>query len=717
MMSLLSSHSNKQTFTWLHLSDLHVGMMDQDWLWPTLKHSLYTDLEELLRHIDTLDLVIFSGDLTQRGTPDEFERLSLILCELWRKLKNYGFAPQLIHLPGNHDVQRATSLSPELRVLRRWWDEPDIHREFFARDGSEYRGAITSLFQPYCEWDKNDPPGVEIYRGVPGLLPGDRSHLVRKDKRSLGIISLNSTWLQLDDSKYFAKLHVDPRQLLAITAEDPQTWCNNNDVNVLLTHHPIDWLHPNSQSIWKSDINPAGRFDIHLFGHNHQPLASSLATGGSRIVTSIQGASIFGLEYVEDSTERIHGYSLARLTISDSSRELRLWPRKLRTLASGDRKLGPDLDFDLDPDGSVKLMLNFRASTPALRRARPAGDNINSVSPSNLQSIAEESRSILDKILYHLPFVPAHANVRTIEQRKLAAALTTTRAAWIIADWGMGEDSFLGSAPSIKDTVFPVYRLDLSEYGSRAQFLDTIKNTLECSFQQLCELISECEGCLLILDNFPMSGSLVGSSDDITDFEDLVRLVLEYCPTLRIIVRSRRVPHPSSLPSVQLRPLDEGDLRTYVLDHDRGGSQLSSPTAIETLARYTDGIPTRIDRSLRDLEVTTLSELVNSNSDLTPTVIPPPDVSPALLKTLTDISRSKDVVQARSFSLLKVLSLFPQGEQLARIRRFYPTIPFHPPYATELLDQALIDVTTVQRLDVQDSSTYAKTLIVTRPVR
>ncbi len=39
--------SGETTFNWLHLSDLHVGMSDQDWLWPTLKHSFYADRRHL----------------------------------------------------------------------------------------------------------------------------------------------------------------------------------------------------------------------------------------------------------------------------------------------------------------------------------------------------------------------------------------------------------------------------------------------------------------------------------------------------------------------------------------------------------------------------------------------------------------------------------------------------------------------------------------------
>jgi 3',5'-cyclic AMP phosphodiesterase CpdA len=120
-------------FKWLHLSDLHVGISEQAWLWPTLKHLLFEDMHRLFTQIGPWDLVIFSGDLTQRGSPEEFERLNLILDDIWKNFRNWGFSPKLIVLPGNHDIARANPLSPELRVLRRWWDETEIHRDFFRR--------------------------------------------------------------------------------------------------------------------------------------------------------------------------------------------------------------------------------------------------------------------------------------------------------------------------------------------------------------------------------------------------------------------------------------------------------------------------------------------------------------------------------------------------------------------------------------------------------
>ena len=130
---------------------------------------------------------------------------------------------------------------------------------------------------------------------------------------------------------------------------------------------------------------------------------------------------------------------------------------------------------------------------------------------------------------------------------------------------------------------------------------------------------------------------------------------------------------------MQLKALDEADLRTYVLDHERGSAESVLETSIRALLRHTDGIPTRIDRSLKDLEVVSLPELVSSNSDLMPVAIEVTDeTSPALAKAVRDLANSTDAIHLRSFSLLKVLSLFPQGEQLNCVKRFNSATGFYP---------------------------------------
>jgi 3',5'-cyclic AMP phosphodiesterase CpdA len=57
-----------RSFGWLHFTDLHQGLDAQGWLWPGVRDVLFTDLEQLHERCGPWDLVLFSGDLTQRGS-------------------------------------------------------------------------------------------------------------------------------------------------------------------------------------------------------------------------------------------------------------------------------------------------------------------------------------------------------------------------------------------------------------------------------------------------------------------------------------------------------------------------------------------------------------------------------------------------------------------------------------------------------------------------
>ena len=62
--------------SWLHLTDLHRGLADEEHLWPGVENDFYEDIETLHRNCGPWDLVLFTGDLTQRGTAAEFASLN-----------------------------------------------------------------------------------------------------------------------------------------------------------------------------------------------------------------------------------------------------------------------------------------------------------------------------------------------------------------------------------------------------------------------------------------------------------------------------------------------------------------------------------------------------------------------------------------------------------------------------------------------------------------
>jgi 3',5'-cyclic AMP phosphodiesterase CpdA len=83
------------------LTDLHVGMDNQDRLLPGILGKFRQSLEEIRQIADPWDLVLFSGDLVQKGT--EYARLEDIFGRIWDCFKQLDCNPKLLAVPGNHD--------------------------------------------------------------------------------------------------------------------------------------------------------------------------------------------------------------------------------------------------------------------------------------------------------------------------------------------------------------------------------------------------------------------------------------------------------------------------------------------------------------------------------------------------------------------------------------------------------------------------------------
>jgi len=115
--------------TLVHLSDLHFGRVDQ---------ALLNPLRALVERIDA-DVVVISGDLTQRAKEEEFEQARAFLDSLP--------GPQVI-VPGNHDISL-------YNVFRR-----------FIKPLSRYKRFITDDLDPVYIDDEIAVVGVNTARSL-----------------------------------------------------------------------------------------------------------------------------------------------------------------------------------------------------------------------------------------------------------------------------------------------------------------------------------------------------------------------------------------------------------------------------------------------------------------------------------------------------------------------------------------------------------------------
>ncbi|NJM23589.1 MAG: hypothetical protein HC907_35690 [Richelia sp. SM1_7_0] len=344
---ITNQKETKRTFSWLHLTDFHQGMIKQSWLWPNVREIFFADLKRLHDKCGPWDLVLFTGDLTQEGSFQEFQTLDRLMKELWDHFDKLGSSPKLLAVPGNHDLVRPNRREPAVRLLQQWQNQPDIQEEFWEDGESPYRQVVTKAFENYMIWWDNQTFKPKDLK--PGILPGDFSATIEKEGAKLGIVGLNTSFLQLTGGNYEGKLVLHPRQFHLACNGDGSAWTKQHNACLLLTHHPPGWLNPDSQRHLKAEITSHGRFAVHLCGHLHEASSGESIEGGADARRIWQGRSLFGLEYYSrENTEfqRLHGYTAGKVEVSENKGNLIFWPREAR-LQGGQRSIVPDYSLVL----------------------------------------------------------------------------------------------------------------------------------------------------------------------------------------------------------------------------------------------------------------------------------------------------------------------------------------------------------------------------------
>ena len=407
---------------WLHFSDLHQGQPQTGSLHPNLLDALFKDLRRMVARSGPWDLVLFTGDLTFSGSSDQFGQLTKTLDRIWEELAKLHCDPALAVVPGNHDLQWPDPKRSTVKALRAWHQDKSTQHDFWGTAEDECRREVDSAFQAFRLWSEKNPR-VQRLSPRSGILPGDFSAVYEKNGIRLGLVGLNSSFLQLSRDNYEGQLDLSHLQLNAVCERDPPVWLDKQNFNLLLTHHPPSWLHVESQKHFREEIQP-DRFTAHLYGHMHQLEISTERRGGGGWQRKHQAASLFGMETFAGRTERRHGYDIGRIEKFNGSWRLRVWPRSLLTKQGGPASFGPTPEYELDEDGSLSEELTSNAGVS--RRA----NGITASGTGDVESPPTESaEEALAKYRVLCFRENAHMRVSALDsgdaQRLLANALIT----------------------------------------------------------------------------------------------------------------------------------------------------------------------------------------------------------------------------------------------------------------------------------------------------
>jgi calcineurin-like phosphoesterase family protein len=233
------------------------------------------NLDEITEDGRSIDIVTFTGDVADWGTPDEYRAATPFIEETLRRLNVPG--ERFFVIPGNHDVHRATEAAAWTSLRQGIGTQPQAVSEWMAGSvgppfgfATESRDAVLRRQDAFHDWVTRDlgrdalapersPHGRLGYR-VTLALPGLAA--------PVHVIGLDSAWLAGDDADA-GKLWLTDDQIGLLCLQPDGTPLDG--FRLALVHHPLSDL---------ADHDSAGRLlasnvDLLLRGHQHRPLATT----------------------------------------------------------------------------------------------------------------------------------------------------------------------------------------------------------------------------------------------------------------------------------------------------------------------------------------------------------------------------------------------------------------------------------------------------------
>lgn len=146
---------------WLHMSDLHIGHVDNPWL----DSALQKRLEQLLQQEGELHFILITGDIIHKGRYHD-SRLREQAAQLMKLLQRY--CEHIVFSIGNHDYIRD---NPRLSMLSDWQQlNGDQKRKQESAYDTKLQGDFNA-FVKFCQDTTGSPVSTQtyLYKEVPGI--------------------------------------------------------------------------------------------------------------------------------------------------------------------------------------------------------------------------------------------------------------------------------------------------------------------------------------------------------------------------------------------------------------------------------------------------------------------------------------------------------------------------------------------------------------------
>lgn len=279
--------TEKAHFTWLHLSDIHMGHGSAAYNsnQVLILRELYKDvMGRRTFGVPKIDAILVTGDIAfsgncarrGRGRANEYQEAARWLCSVAKAVR---VPPERIYpVPGNHDIQRwSTDRLLRSRLLRKVRQSPerldaalgDKAHSLLLRKGLRNYLSFTSHFAPACRRQ---------------LWWTDQ---IVSRRKHIALVGLNTALLSNDD-KDWGRLCIGQRQIAKTFAMSAPTLVDQ--FVIVLGHHPLS-------GGWLADEKDIVRYlaenaDLHLFGHLHDPDAVRIERADGRRFIRVHAGAV-----------------------------------------------------------------------------------------------------------------------------------------------------------------------------------------------------------------------------------------------------------------------------------------------------------------------------------------------------------------------------------------------------------------------------------------
>ena len=254
---------------WLHLSDFHVGKDD---------HAQRSMFDKIVRHVQSRiaagqipDFVFLTGDLANKGLPEEYEDFCYNLLLPLQEVIGNGIEQRTYAIPGNHDVKRdeneAFSREEMAEPRSRYFDPSAEGKKRRSLLVPRFAGFIAGDISAKIAWLDTNEGAFNVVESCRGL--------------KIGIAGVNTAWLSKDDHD---EKKLTPGKPLLEQAVASIRGC---DLRLVLGHHPLDWMIPDQRNMIRAVLGQSEA--IYLHGHLHDAWAEPTFGAGNTFLAVQSG--------------------------------------------------------------------------------------------------------------------------------------------------------------------------------------------------------------------------------------------------------------------------------------------------------------------------------------------------------------------------------------------------------------------------------------------